>query len=480
MGVRTKEHAPVPPLEGRDALAQLRRTFRGELLGPDDSRYDDARRVHNAMVDLRPRLIARCRGTADVAAMVAFCRDNDLDLSVRAGGHSIVGHGVMGSVVVDLTLMRGVLVDAADHRARVQGGALWADLDRESQHFGLATTGGLVTSTGVAGLTLGGGYGWLARRFGLACDNLRSAELVLANGAVVVVGPDADPDLFWAIRGGGGNFGVATAFEFDLRAFGPTVSSGDIFYREADGPAALRAFRDVLLEAPDELYLAAAVTIAGEGTPVPSEWLGKAVVNIAWGWVGDRPGDAGDVTAPLHRAGKPIAESVEDVDYVTLQTGPGLERPPRRLYWKSSFLYDLPDDLLRTFLESTIEVNAGRGLVQAEMLSMGGAIRRVADDATAYSHRDALVDFLAVAGWLDPAEDEIRLAAARELWGRISRVSGRGVYVNNLGSDGQDRVREAYGPTKYGRLAAIKARVDPDNVFHHNANITPALSSVRR
>jgi FAD/FMN-containing dehydrogenase len=426
------------------------------------------------MVDRRPAVIARCLGTADVSSTIAFCNDQGLDLSVRAGGHSIVGHSVMGTAVVDLSLMRSVQVDAPRRRARVQGGAMWADLDRESQHFGLATTGGLVTTTGVGGLTLGGGYGWLARRFGLACDNLRSAEVVTADGAVIVASRQDDTDLFWALRGGGGNFGVVTMFEFDLRPFGPVVKSGDIFYSHHDALAALRAFRDVLVVAPDELYLAAGVVIAGDALPVPAEWHGTPMVNLTWTWVGDTPDGGDELVAPLHRAGRPVAETVSRLPYLELQTGPGIHRPPRRLYWKSSFLAVLSDALLETFLESTIEVNGGRDLVHAEMLSMGGAIARVSDDGGAYGHRDALVDFLAVAGWQDPVEDDARLAAGRDLWQRVAGAGGRGVYVNNLGSEGKDRVRDAYGPTSYARLAALKARYDPANVFHHNANIEPA------
>jgi FAD/FMN-containing dehydrogenase len=475
MGVRTKE-----PEVGRrvdltgSALERLQRTFRGSLVRPGEPEYDSARRVHNAMVDHQPALIARCLGAADVASTIAFAREQGLDVSVRAGGHSIVGHSTMGAVVVDLSLMRGVRVDAARQLAHVQGGAMFADLDRETQHFGLATTGGLVTSTGVGGLTLGGGYGWLARRFGLACDNLVSAEVVAADGAVIDASRDHHPDLFWALRGGGGNFGVVTAFEFRLRQFGPNVTVGDIYYQRDDGMAALRAFRDLLIAAPDELYLAASVATAGEATLVPEEWRGRPIVNLTWAWVGDTPEGGSQIAAPLHRAAAPVAESVTTLPYVELQTGPGLERPRRRLYWKSSFLPELSDDVLETFLEATIEVNGGQDLIFGEMLSMGGAIGRVGDDETAYAHRDALVDFLAVAGWQDPAEDDARLGAGRELWARVAGVGGRGVYVNNLGSEGQDRVREAYGPVTYERLAAIKARYDPQNVFHHNANILPA------
>lgn len=476
MGLRTKDLDLVHelPLDA-SALEALRRTFRGQLIMPADEAYDSVRQVRNAMVDRYPALIARCLGAADVAASIAFARDQGLEVAVRGGGHSIVGHSMIdGSVVVDLSLMRGVQVDPIARRARAQGGALIADLDREAQHFGLATTGGLVASTGVGGLTLGGGYGWLARRFGLACDNVRAAEVVTAEGSILVASADEHPDLFWAIRGGGGNFGVVTSFELELHRFGPTVTSGDAFYRYEDGLAGLRAWREVLARAPDDLYLMATAVVANDQTPVPDEHRGRPVVILTWAWVGDRPRDGEGVAQPLHAAAQPIAQFVHSLPYLDLQTGPqGIEAPRRRMYWKGSFLRDLSDSVLEAFLETTVEANDGRSLAAAEMVSMGGAIGRVAEDATAYSHRDAAVDFLAVAGWTDPNEDDERLAAARRIWEGVTGPTTYGVYVNNLGSEGRDRVVEAYGKDKYRRLAEIKARFDPDNLFRHTSNIQP-------
>jgi FAD/FMN-containing dehydrogenase len=476
MGLRTKDLELVhgPPLSA-SALEALRRTFRGTLITPSDEGYDSVRQVRNAMIDRYPALIARCLGAADVARALAFAREHELEVTVRGGGHSIVGHSMIdGSLVIDLSPMRGVQVDPVARRARVEGGALIADLDREAQHFGLATTGGLVATTGVGGLTLGGGYGWLARRFGLACDNLRAAEVVTADGTIRSVSEREEPDLFWAIRGGGGNFGVVTGFELELHPFGPAVTSGDAFYRLEDGLAALQAWRDLLVNAPDELYLVAAVLIADADTPVPDEQRNRPIVNLAWAWVGDRPRDGERITEPLHRAARPLAQDVTPMTYVELQSGPqGLDRPRRRMYWKSSFLRHLSDPLLERFLGATVAANESGRLAAAEMLSMGGAIGRVAEDATAYSHRDASVDFLAVAGWTDPLEDEHRLAAARRLWEEIAGQGAYGVYVNNLGDEGEGRVREAYGDAKYRRLAKIKARYDPDNVFRHTSNIQP-------
>jgi FAD/FMN-containing dehydrogenase len=297
---------------------------------------------------------------------------------------------------------------------------------------------------------------------------------VTADSLVCQVDESSLPDLFWALRGGGGNFGVVTSFDFELHPFGHVVATGDLFFRHEDGRAALEAFRDLLARSPDELYLTAAAAIADDATPVPEGHRGQPYVNLTWVWVGDDPAGGERRAAPLHRVGRPIAEFVNAMTYVELQSGPhGLDRPRRRSYWKSSFLPELPDETLRAFIEATVEVNAGRNLAAAEMLSMGGAIARVAEDSTAYGHRDAMVDFLAVASWTEPAEDDDRMAAARRLWHDVAGQGARGVYVNNLGSEGEDRVREAYGAEKYERLVNLKARFDPDNVFRHTANIRP-------
>jgi FAD/FMN-containing dehydrogenase len=476
MGLRTKDPGLVEGVTlSSSALQELRRTFRGQLVTPNDVEYEASRQVRNAMLDRHPALIARCLGAADVASAIAFAREQRREVAVRGGGHSIIGHSMIDdAVVIDLSLMRGVDVDASRLRAHAQGGAMIADLDREAQHFGLATTGGAVPTTGVGGLTLGGGYGWLARRFGLACDNLRSAQIVTANGSVLTASEEQHPDLFWAIRGGGGNFGVVTTFELQLHRFGPMVATGDIFYLLKDGMAALRAFRDLLIDAPDELYLMASVATAGEHTPVSDEYRGRPIVSLTWIWVGDEPRDGERMAQSLHRAATPVAQFVNSMTYVHVQSGPdGLDRPRRRMYWKSSFLNNLSGEVLRTFLEATVEANGGRNLIAGEMLSMGGAIGRVGEEDTAYGHRDALVDFLAVAGWTDPAEDDDRMSAARRVWQRVADRGADGVYVNNLGSEGQDRVGEAYGAAKYARLATIKARYDPGNVFRHNSNIRP-------
>ena len=477
MAVRTKDPALVGGISPTTtAFESLRRGFGGQLILPSDAEFDDARRLQNRMLDRRPALIARCAGVSDVVRVLAFAREQNRDVAVRSGGHSVVGHSVIDSaVVIDLRGMRDVRVDTGHRRAYVRGGASIGDLDRETQHLGLATTGGFVATTGVGGLTLGGGYGWLARRLGLACDNLRAAEVVTADGRVVTASAADEPDLFWAIRGGGGNFGIVTGFEFDLHPFGPLVTTGDIYYRFEDGLAAMRAFRDVLMAAPDELGLLADVGMVSAPTPVPTEHYDTLVVTLSWAWLGDDPREAEAYVGPLHAAATPIAEHRDSQSYVQLQGG--LTEPPegpgRRFYWKSSFVRELSDEFIEAFLEGTREVSSRGARIFAEVIAMGGAISRVDPDATAYRHRDALVDFLAVSSWVESAHDEPRIAAARQLWQTVANTGAHGVYVNNLGGEGADRVREAYGD-HFERLARVKARYDPDNVFRHNSNIAPA------
>ncbi|MBA3687555.1 MAG: FAD-binding oxidoreductase [Chloroflexi bacterium] len=456
-------------------IEALRGTFRGELLLPGDEGYDPARQVYNAMIDRRPALIARCLGVADVVAALEFGRSAGLEISVRGGGHSVSGHAVVdGGLMIDLSLMRAVHVDPERMVASVQGGALLMDLDREAAHFGLATPAGLVADTGVGGLTLGGGYGWLARRYGLACDNLRAAEVVTADGSLLTASAEQNPDLFWALRGGGGNFGIVTTFDIQLHRFGPMVGTGDLYFRVEDGTPALRAFRDLLAEAPDEFYLMAYVIHATADVPVAEEHRGRPVVGVSWVWVGDDLEEGERVAAPLH-VGTPIAEVLESVTYVALQSiALAPDRTGKRHYWKSSLLADISDAALAAFLEGGAEANRSAPIMFAEMLSMGGAIARVGEDATAFGNRHAVVDFICGATWTDAAEDEQHMSGARDVWQAVSAHGSSGVYVNNLGSEGEGRIRAAYGAAKYQRLAEIKARYDPENVFHLNQNIRPA------
>lgn len=472
MAMRAKDVSGAAEGVRSDQLAALRRTFRGELLSPGSNGYDAARQVWNLMVDRRPALIARCLGVGDVAAAIRFARDRGLEVSVRGGGHSIVGHAVSdGGVMVDLSVMRGVLVDPVRQRAQVQGGALIADLDRETQHFGLATTGGVAYDTGVAGYTLGGGYGWLARRVGLACDNLVSVELVTADGSREVVTAESDAELLWALRGAGANFGVATLFEFALHPLDHPVAYGDVIVDIDHAGPALRAFRDLMAEADDALTLNAVVGVAGPSFPIPEIHHGRVVLSMSWIWVGDDVSVGERLGRPLHAA-PVLGERVVRTSYVDLQTG--AERNRQRAYWKSSLLREVGDDVLDAFVAAGVTANANDELATVELIALGGAIARHGEDDSAYGHRDAVFDFLAISTWTDAAEDGARMSAARMAWQQVAQTSDAGVYVNNLGLEGVERVRQAYGAEKFERLTRVKRRVDPDNIFRHNQNIPPA------
>jgi len=455
------------------ALGSLRESFRGELIRPADPAYEEARRVWNATVDRRPAIVARCTGTADAVAAVRFARAEGLEIAVRCGGHSVAGHGTLnGGMVIDLSPMRGVRVDPEARRAWVQGGAMLGQLDHETALRGLATTAGMVSHTGVAGLTLGGGYGYLARRHGLACDNVVSAEVVTADGELLVASETQNADLLWGLRGGGGNFGIVTGFEFRLHPAAPIAATGDLFFDTDDGPAALRAFSDLTDQMPAEMLLAAAVA------EVRAEWgmedleVGRPVVIASWAFTGDAA-DGRRAAAPLYAAARPLVESAESMSYVRLQRySDTSQRTGMRRYWKGGFVWELPDAAIEAFLDRGSDGD-GAPLWGGELVSLGGAIARVGEDETAYSGRTARFDFLSLSSWEDPAEDERRLAGARAYWDRMSLHMRGPAYVNSLEDEEADRVRQAYGPAKYERLVALKRKYDPDNVFHVNQNIRP-------
>jgi FAD/FMN-containing dehydrogenase len=458
------------------ALRALRRRFQGQLLTPGEPGYDDARRLTNAMVDKRPAAIARCAGSADVAAAVAFARRTGLEVAVRAGGHSVSGNSSTdGGLMLDLTPMHAVTVDPDARVARVGGGALLRHLDTETQRFGLATTAGMVSHTGVAGLTLGGGYGRLARRFGLACDNLLAAEVVLADGTVTVASESSEPDLLWGLRGGGGNFGVVTSLEFRLHPVGPTVLSGELTFAADDGPAVLRAFRDLALERQDVVFSASTGAVSRSVGGDLQAMAGRPVVAVGFTVTGPDLDGGEALAASLRGVAPPLAESLRPVSYVALQSAGDAAWAPGawRCYWKSSAFSQLPDELLDGFVERGIEtaaISEGCGL---ELVAVfGGAVAQVGEDDTAFSHRHKQVDFIAVGRWTDPREDELHIGLCRDNWAALAHLADAGVYVNNLGQE--DRVREAYGESKYRRLVALKDRFDPGNLFHLNANIPPS------
>jgi FAD/FMN-containing dehydrogenase len=456
-------------------VASLRRGFDGQVLVAGDDGYDQARQVWNAMVDLRPAAIARCAGADDVAATIRFATERGLELGVRCGGHSVLGVSVPeDGLMADLSSMGAVRVDPDRRRAWVQGGALLGALDRATQAFGLATTAGNVSHTGVGGLTLGGGMGWLARRYGLACDNVVRFELVGADGELLHASASENPELYWGLRGGGGNFGVVTSFEFELHPVGTAALIVDHVYPAEEAAGALAHWRELLADAPAQATMTAWVGTAGPWPFLPSELHGRSVAAIGYVWVGDP--DEGRGLAGALRAGRPAAERVQELSYLELQT---IEDTPQqhrvRRYWKGHYLRALGDDAIAAFLARGRRGGDGDPalLPAGSLQGYGGAIAAVGDGATAFSHRDAMVEFVAVAGWTDPAEDEARIAAARR-YGAAIEPFASGVYVNDLSDEGQAGVRRAYSPAMLARLTAVKDRYDPANVFHLNHNIPPS------
>jgi FAD/FMN-containing dehydrogenase len=461
----------APP--GSRELGRLRSGLQGQVLLPDDGGYDKARQVWNAMVDRRPAVIARCASPADVAAAVGWARGEGLEIAVRCGGHSILGLSVpQDGLMVDLTPMDSVRVDPERRRAWVQGGALLGDLDRATQPFGLATTAGNVSHTGVGGLTLGGGMGWLARRFGLACDNVTRFELVTADGELLHASESENPDLYWGLRGGGGNFGIVTEFEFALHQVGTAALLADLFYRPEDAPTVLRRWADLIPQAPPQATLTAWAGTTGAWPFLPPDLRNRPMAAVGYVWVGD-PGQGRELLAAL-RAAPPLAERLQELSYLELQRlDDDLERHRLRRYWKGHYLRDLGEDAIAAFLGRGLDDHGDPKLLPSGSLQgYGGAIAAVDDEQTAFSHRHALVEFVTRASWSDPAEDQARIAAARR-YGAAVEPFASGVYVNDLTDEGEAGVRRAYGSAKLARLATLKRRYDPGNVFHLNHNIRP-------
>ena len=462
---------------GRIDVDRLRRSVDGQVTLPGEDGYDSARALWNAMVDRRPAVVVRCASSADVATAIDFSRSNDLEIGVRCGGHSVLGISVPdGGLLIDLSGLRAVRVDPNARRAWVQGGALLGDLDQAAQQFGLATTAGNVSHTGVGGLTLGGGMGWLARRFGLACDNVVSYEVVTADGATLRVSESQHEDLFWGLRGGGGNFGVVTEFEFRLHEVGTSAMLIDHIFDLAEAPSAMRRWRDLLgNDVPAQATPTAWVGTMADSPDVPVRLRNRTVASLGFVWVGDTD-EARRLVPQVASLGTPLAERVEELSYLRLQTiddewhRPGL----RRRYFKGHYLPELSDEAIDGFLsrgQSDPGVDPAR-LPNGSFQGYGGAIAARSDDDSAFSHRNILVEFVASAAWTDPAEDDQRITAARR-YGAALEPFASGVYVNVLGDEGEAGVRRAYPAAKLARLAALKRRYDPDNLFHLNQNIRP-------
>ena len=457
-----------------NAVDTLAADFLGDLVRPGDATYDDARKVWNGHIDRRPALIARCRGVADVIAAVRFAREHDLLAAVRGGGHAVAGHALCDDgIVIDLSLMTGSRVDPLAQTIRVEGGCLNDHVDRESQAFGLAVTGGIVSHTGVAGLTLGGGIGNIMRKFGLTIDNLRSCDVVTADGEFLVASDDENPDLFWGLRGGGGNFGIVTSFEFQLHPLGPTVLAGLLAWPMDDAPQVLRFLRDFTADAPDEIGLMGNLRLAPPLPVVPEELHGKPIVGLVPTYAG--PVEEGEAAFRPVREELP-APSVDTFipkPYVTHQKMLDPTAPHgRHYYWKSHTLGPLTDEMIDVVAEQAAGITSPLSTVP--IFTLGGAVARVPEDATAFPNRDAAHDINIVASWLpDDPEPDRHIEWVRGFFGALEPHS-KGVYVNFTSDDAAERTRSAaYNPEQWQRLVSLKAKYDPTNFFRMNANIPP-------
>jgi FAD/FMN-containing dehydrogenase len=459
MGVTTE----LTPL---DAFAE---DFGGDLIQPDDPGYDDARQIYNSSIDRRPTLIARPSGAADVIAAVNFARQSDQPIGVRCGGHSVAGHSMPDSgVLLDLSLMKGVHVDRAKGTARAAGGVLWGEYDRETQAFGLHTPGGRVTTTGVGGFTVGGGYGWTSPKFGLTCDNLISADVVTADGRLVTASETENEDLFWGIRGGGGNFGVVTSFEFRVHPLGPIVLGGLMLFPIEQAENAMAAYAEIVADPPEELATAAVLLTAPPEEFVPEHLHGQQAIAFVVSYAGD-PDEGLKVIDPLKALG-PAADLVGPMPYRMFQAMLDPISPPGlRNYWRGLHLKGLSDDFIKTFLGLSPE-----GLSPVTFLILfqhGGAVSRVPDDGTAFSHRDATFMAHPIGCWEQESDDQRHLEWVSKVTQTLEPFTTGGVYLNFMADT--DRVQSGYSPGKWERLVELKRKYDPDNAFRFNQNINP-------
>lgn len=459
------------------AVNQLKTALRGQLIRAGDEGYDQTRRVHNAMIDRRPAMIARCTGATDVIECVRFAREHQLLVSVRAAGHNVVGSAICdGGLVIDLSGMKGLRIDPQARTARVEGGVTWGELNHDLQLFGLAAPGGFVSTTGVAGLTLGGGLGWLVRKHGLALDNLLSVDLVTANGQLLTANVTEHSDLFWGVRGAGGNFGVVTSFEFRVHPAG-TVLAGLVIHPITRAKEALQFWREYEATAPEEMTNGALLFSAPPAPFLPEAAHGTPVVGIGGVYAG--PIDAGEqALRPLRRFGTPAADTFQPMPYSAAQTMADFLWPAGlHSYWKSSFIKEFSDAAIETILACYATKPSPLTVVVIEH-NGDGAMSRVGEQETAFGHRRWPYNFLVTSMWTDPAASETNIRWTREFWEAMRPFLADAVYVNYLGEENAERVQAAYGAEKYGRLVALKNKYDPTNFFRSNQNIKPEVVGV--
>jgi FAD/FMN-containing dehydrogenase len=451
-------------------IDRLREGTRGEVITPDDDRYADARRVYNAMIDRRPAVIVRAANAGDVLGAVDFARENGLELAVRGGGHSVPGFGTCdGGVVIDLSAMRAVRVDPATSTARAEGGATWGDFNAATYPFGLATTGGIVSTTGVAGLTLGGGIGYLARGFGLSLDNLLSADVVTADGRFLVASEREHADLFWALRGGGGNFGVVTSLEFQLHPV-KDIYGGPMFFELQDAETILRFYRDYIADAPEQMGAFPAFQIAPPLPFIPEDRHGDTFVAMVACWAGPLE-DGERALRPFHDVAPVVAEHVGPMPYPALNSAfDPLVPPGMQHYWKASFVKELTDDAIAAHVQHGPDVPFVSSTMH--IYPINGAVHSVASDATAFAYRDASFATVIAGMWPDPTQNEANIGWVRDYYAATAPHSEEGGYINFMGDDDQGRIRANY-KGNYARLVDVKRAYDPDNLFHLNQNIAP-------
>jgi len=454
-------------------IQELRASVRGPLLQPGDPGYDAARHVWNGAIDRKPLLIARCSGPADVLGAVNFARANQLLVSVRGGGHNVTGNAVCdGGLMIDLSPMKGIRVDRARRTVQAQGGVTWGELDHETQAFGLATTGGQISTTGIAGLTLGGGLGWLMRKCGLVVDNLLSADVVTADGRFLTASATENADLFWGLRGGGGNLGLVTSFEYRLHPIGPMVTGGVVLHPAERAAEALGFYRDYMANASDDEMVAFAFQSAPPAPFVPAHLHGAPVVGLALCHVG--PLEEGQRAAERLRAfGRPLVAQLGPMPYTAVQTMMDEAMPfGRHVYLRSDHLTGLGEDVIQTCVRHTAAMTSP--LSVAVVIPLGGAVARVGEHDTAFSHRSTPFDIDIFGIWTDPRESDRHLKWGREFGAALQPFS-RGVYINEMGSEGDERIRAAYNAANYARLVELKNRYDATNFWRMNQNIKPTV-----
>jgi len=456
----------------KNLTTKFRDSLHGTLVLPGDKDYDTGRRVWNGMIDKHPSLIAYCVDSGDVIKAVNFARAQGLLTAVRSGGHNVAGNAVCDDgIVIDLSRMKQIDVNTASRTALAQAGLTWGEFDHATQTVGLATTGGIVSRTGIAGLTLGGGIGWLMRKFGVTCDNLLSANMITAEGQRLTVSGYENQDLYWGLRGGGGNFGIVTDFEYRLHHIGP-VLAGTVYYPAAKAAEILRFYRDYIAEIPDELatmfvYMAASRSPSLARLPVGSPAAAIHVCYVGAAAVGEK------ILRPVREVGPPLEDAVRIMPYVELQTMLDSSAPPNQYnFWKSSYLAHLTDEAIAVLTSYFNTMTSP--LSQVHLQHLEGQVRRVGDDEMAFSHRNALCALNIVTKWEDPRESEKHIQWTRDFEAAMRTFSTGGVYVNFLGEEGEDRVTAAYGRANYPRLAALKNKFDPTNFFRLNQNIKPS------